>query len=218
MYIEYACYDQTITDDDLKELVTLLVNKYNIQNIATFHNNIPTIKLLKNFTNIKLSCPIDYPYGVLDMKSRSFAITQAIKSGANTIDIVAPSKLISNRKYDKLREEIKNNLEICQQDNVKLRYILEYRIFNHETLAKVCQILKSFGIEQVLPSTGHQIDDIYDNIIAAKYLTMKSGISVVCNGNIWIPKHTDTVRTANIAGIRVSKLASLDLFIKNNMI
>jgi deoxyribose-phosphate aldolase len=216
MYIEYACYDPTITDEDFKKTLSTLIEKYNIKNIATFHTNIITIKSLKK--NIDISCPIDYPYGILDSKTRIFAISQAIKAGASTIDLVAPAKYISNRKYDKLRDDIKTSLELCEQENIKLRYILEYRTFNHETLSKVCQILKSFNINEVLPSTGQFIDDIYDNIIAAKYLTMKSNISVICNGNIWIQKHIDTLKNANIYGVRVQNLASLELFNKNSVI
>lgn len=216
MHIEYACYDYSLSDEEIKNIVTKVI-KYNIDTISTFHNNLYLIKNLIE-KKINISCPIDYPYGQSDIKSRNFCLSQAIKAGASTIDMVAPSKYIANRKYDKLREDVKNNLEICQANNIDLRYLLEYRVFNHETLAKTCQILKSFGINTVIPSTGHLIDDINDNIIASKYLSSKSDISVICSGNIWTTKQIENFKNSGIYGIRLYYLSSLELFEKNKTI
>ena len=90
-----------------------------------------------------------------------------------------------NRKYDKFREDIKNNLEICTKNNIELRYILEYRVFTYELLYKVSQILMDFGINTIYPSTGYLLDDINDNILASALINKKVPINIICNGNIW---------------------------------
>jgi deoxyribose-phosphate aldolase len=217
MYIEYACYDHSLSDEEIKILITE-VAKLGIKNIATYHTNLPLLKNIAQEYNLEFSCPVDYPYGFSDSKSRSFILNQAIKNGASCIDMIVPSKSILNRKYDKLREDIKTNLEICQSTNTDLRYMLEYRVFNHETLAKACQIFMTMGISTILPSTGQLIDDINDNIIAAKYLASKSGVSVICNGNIWTKKQIENIQNSKTHGIRLHYLASLELFLKNQTI
>jgi deoxyribose-phosphate aldolase len=144
------------------------------------------------------------------------SIATAAKAGATGVDIMVPAKFISNRKYDKLRDDIKNNMLACQENNLSVRYILEYRVFNHETLAKTCQIFKTLGIDYVFPSTGHMIDDIHDNLIASKYLMAKSQIKTIANGNIWTEKHAESVKLADIYGVRLHHIPSLELFLKNH--
>ena len=217
MYLEYACYDYSLSDEEIKKNLTSAA-QLGVENIALFYSGSSSLlkSFLEEYPQVKIYCPVDYPYGLADSKSRLFITTQLAKSGIAGIDMVVPAKFIANRKYDKLRDDIKNNLLVCQENNVTLRYILEYRVFNHETLAKTCQIFKSLGIDYAFPSTGHMIDDINDNLIAAKYLHTKSEIKVICNGNIWTQKQIDNLKNSNIYGVRVHYLSSLELFNKNN--
>lgn len=214
MYIEYACYDYSLSDDEIKNNIISALN-IGIKNFAIHYTYIPLIKPILNDSGCIISSPIDYPYGLSDTKTRIYAIENAAKAGASTIDIAVPAKFIANRKYDKLRDDIRHNVSICQQYNLILRYILEYRVFNHETLAKTCQILKSLGVEYVLPSSGHMIDDINDNLIASKYLMAKSEINIICNGNIWTSKQAESVKSSGIHGVRLHYLSGLELFLKN---
>jgi len=215
MYIEYACYDYSLSDEEIKNNVALAI-QLGVKHICMHYINIPLIRGMIEEHGLSISSPLDYPYGLLDSKNRLSVINSAIKAGAKTVDIVAPAKFIANRKYDKLRDDIKNNLTICQENTVNLRYILEYRVFNHETLAKTCQIFKGLGIEYVLPSTGHMLDDISDNMIACKYLSTKSKIQTICNGNIWTEKQAEILRSSNIYGARLHHISSIALFLKNN--
>lgn len=214
MYVEYACYDYALSDDEVKNNI-ILATKAGVKNFGIHYTYIPLIRSTINDVNGIISSPIDYPYGLSDSKTRSYAIENAAKAGASVIDMTVPAKFIANRKYDKLRDDIKNSIAICQQYNIIIRYILEYRVFNHETLAKTCQILKGLGIEYALPSSGHMIDDINDNLIASKYLMAKSNINIIANGNIWTDKQAESVKSAGIYGVRLHYISALELFLKN---
>jgi deoxyribose-phosphate aldolase len=216
MQIEYACYDRTLTEENVKQEVASAI-QYGIKNLSIYQYSIPYIKPILTSDDIKISCPIDYPYGLSDLKTRNMMVSQLSKMGVNCIDLVMQSKFVANRKYDKIREDIKTNLDICAEHSIELRYILEYRIFSHEILAKICQILKNLNVHTVIPSTGQMIDDINDNIIAAKYLHTKSDINVVVNGNIWTQKHIDNIKNSNIKDIRLHYLSSVTLLHKNNI-
>jgi deoxyribose-phosphate aldolase len=218
MHTEYACYDISINEEEVKQnIATAMKMKPSVISVHPY-----SLNYIKNIIDdsVMLSCVVDYPMGLNDTVTRNNIITQiAVKNNrVNIIDLSIPSKLIVNRKYDKFREDIKSNIEICQKYNIELRYMLEYRIFSHEILAKVCQILKTFNIKQVLPSSGFMLDDINDNVIAAKYLMAKSGIEVVCNGNVWHKSQIDNVHKSGVYGLRVNYLSSLELLVKNNSI
>ena len=212
MYVEYACLDYSLNETDVQSNINYAIKK-GITNIAVLPYSIASIKNL--YPDISLICPLDYPFGLSDPKSRNNMVSQATKAGVSIIDLVTPNKILANRKYDKFRDDIKSNLVLCQENNVKLRYILEYRVFSHEVLAKVCQILKDFGIDTVLPSSGIFLDDINDNLIVCNFLNLKSGINIICNGNIFLEKHAKAVKKSGNYGARLYYKNSIDIFLSN---
>ena len=215
MYLEYVCYDYSLNEIETSQLVASII-KMGIKNIGVFQYSISGLKSILS-PDISLSCPLDFPYGLSDIKSRNFLVAQACKSGASKIDIVIPSKILTNRKYDKLREDIRSNLAICEEQGVELRYILEYRIFSHGVLAKSCEILKSLGIKTVLPSSGTMIDDINDNLIVCNFLMTKTGIGVICNGNIYSAQHVEKIYKTQPQGVRLHHKNSVSLCITQGM-
>lgn len=213
MHIEYACLDYSLTEIEVQSNIEYAI-KNSITNIVLHPYSIGPIKNLH--PNLNIACELDYPYGLSDIKSRNFMVEQACKTGVSTIDIVTPNKILTNRKYDKLREDIRSNLAICKEHSVSLRYILEYRVFSHEVLAKVCQILKTFDINTVLPSSGIFLDDINDNLIVCSFLNTKSKIDVISNGNIYTAKQIQSALTGPNTGLRLYYKNSIDLYTQYN--
>lgn len=215
-HIEYACYDNSITEIETRSNVEKAY-KLGIKNIGIFPYSVPTVKtVVDDPACISISVPVDFPYGLSDIKTRNFAVAQACKQKIQKVDLFIPSKILTNRKYDKLREDIRSNLEICSENNIQLRYILEYRIFSHEVLAKACAVLIDLGVDTILPSSGHMIDDINDNLIACNYLNTKTNIKTICNGNIYNEKQAQSVKNANLYGLRLHYINSIDLFLNTN--
>jgi deoxyribose-phosphate aldolase len=210
MIIEYSIYDISLSDEEIKKLLAEAV-QYKPNTISVL---LPHIKVAKNIlasTGISISTPIDYPLGILDTKNRATIVETAIKSGANIVSLVAQPSFFCNRKYDKFREDIKINLEICTQASVELRYMLEYRVFTYELLYKVSQILMDFGIDVIYPSTGHSLDDINDNILAAALINKKVPINIICNGNVWNIGHINNIKKIDLYGIKVNSINALQL-------
>lgn len=213
-YIEYACHDYSLNESEVEANV-VAATKFHINTISVLPYSLPSIKNLSSIKdkNIGIACVADFPGGNCDSKSRNFLISQLCKQNVNFIDVMIPTKIITNRKYDKFREDIRSNLEICNEHNIQLRYILEYRVYNHEILAKVCQILVDFGIKTVFPSSGMMLDDISDNLIACNFLMTKSKINTICTGNVYHEKHASLIKNIdNLYGIRFFNLSSLAIF------
>jgi deoxyribose-phosphate aldolase len=213
MHIEYCCYDYTINEAETTLNVETAI-KCGIKNIFILPYSVNYIKsdLLSSSSNVRFGCPADFPYGLSDQKTRNYTVENLAKSKKiSFIDLFIPTKVITNRKYDKLRDDIKSNLDLCAGYDVELRYVLEYRKYSHEVLAKICQILKSFNINKILPSSGTMIDDINDNIIACKFLNTKTNIDTICTGNIYTANHIELLYKSNIFGFRINNTFVLDL-------
>lgn len=215
MYIDFIINDTSISDTEAKQLILQAV-KYPINSITVPYYLIRSIKNMVSST-IDISCLIDYPLGVSDSKTRRFAVEQAHKNGINSIDITIPQSLAANRKYDKIREDIKTVNEFCAPNNLQLKYILEYRIFDHHCLKKVCEIFDDFNIQYVYPSTNYFIDNLADNILASIFLHQNSkNLNVICTGNIWTEKHFETIKKSGLFGFRTTSIHSLMNFMQSN--
>lgn len=215
MIIEYYNYDIASNETELKN--------YLIEACRFYPNSISvlpqSLKLARSTigNDFDLSCPIDYPLGCSDLETRISMINYAIKNGASKIEIVLPTNSICNRKYIKLREELKKINEIVVKENISVRYILEYRIFNYETLHKVCKILSTNSILEVMPSSGFGMDSIYDNILAGSMINKKTPtVNIINNGNIWCEKQIDDIIKMNLYGIRTSAINVLDILNKKS--
>lgn len=211
MQLEYCYYDMASNDIEIKDILTKVI-KFPINTLSILPPHVKLIKSLIKNTQISISCPIDYPLGILDTKNRLELVEASIKNGAKIIDLVCPVYLLTNRKYDKFREDINAHKQLCDQYNIELRYILEYRLYSYELLYKVAQILVSYGIKVAYPSTGYFLDDINDNILACVLINKKNkDLNLICNGNIWNTNHINLIEKTNLFGIRVNSINALEL-------
>lgn len=216
MYIDFAIIDTEINESEVKDTI-----KYLIDNSCVNSITIPVYfaKLIKPFINngLDFSCLIDYPLGISDLKTRNFAVKEAISIGFNTIDVSMPQNLAANRKYDKIRDDIKSIVDMGLEKKINIRYILEYRKFDHHCLKKICEIFEIMDIKYVFPSSGYFIDNILDNILASVFLHKNSkNLKIISTGNIWLNKHFESLINSGLFGFRTSSIPTVQNFIKFN--
>jgi deoxyribose-phosphate aldolase len=218
MHLEYCYYDITLKDSELIDIINKVI-KFNPKTISVLPSYLKPLKSILSTTDISASAPIDFPLGTMDLKSRLSVAENCIKNGATILDIVCPTYLLCNRKYDKFREDIKEMQSLCSDSKLEIRYVLEYRQFSYELLYKVTQILYDFNITTIYPSTGYLIDDISDNITASALINKKvPNINIICNGNIWNDNQIKMAKKSKIYGLRVNSLNALELITKENII
>lgn len=207
MYIEYYINAVDEKDLEIKQNIENLIQHVSIKNIVS--NNYQAKYIKKNFNNLNVGSFIDYPIASMEPSFRQEHIKNSLSQDLDFISITIQSYYLINRKYDKIRDDIKKNLDICQ--NKELRYILEYRKFDHQILAKACEILISCGVNIIYPSTGFFIDNLDDNILACQYLNKKTGINTIINGNTWTKKQIDQILKSNLYGFSSNNIYCLKL-------
>jgi deoxyribose-phosphate aldolase len=218
MYIDFFINQIDISDNEAKELVKKAVDLNVVNSITIPYYLIRSLKSTVLQHPLDFSCLIDYPLGVSDAQTRLSAIEQAIKAGINTIDITIPQNLAANRKYDKIREDIKNVKEIVGAKNILIRYLLEYRVFDHSCLKKICEIFDDFGIEYIYPSTGYFIDNLSDNILASVFLYKNSkNLKIISSANIWSNKHFEILKKSGLFGFRANSIYTLQNLVDFNL-
>lgn len=216
MYIDFALINTDISETDAKNLIKDLIENSYVNSITVpFY----FIKLIKPYINngLDFSCLIDYPLGISDIKTRCVAVQQAVEVGFNTLDITMPQNLAANRKYDKIREDIKLITDSIGNNKINLRYVLEYRKFDHHCLKKVCEIFENGGIKYIFPSSGYFLDNITDNLIASFFLHKNSkDLKIICSSNLWLDKHFEAIINSGLFGFRTSSIYTIQNFINFN--
>lgn len=217
MYIDFAIIDTDTIETTAKDTIKYIIDHSLVNSITVPYY---FSKLVKPYLSngLDFSCFIDFPLGISDSKTRITAADQAIKSGFNSIDITMPQNLAANRKYDKIRDDIKSISELKINDNINIRYILEYRKFDHYCLKKICEIFDALGIRYIFPSSGYFIDNLADNILASIFLHNNSkDLKIICTGNLWQDKHFETINKSGLFGFRTSSIHIVENFLKFNL-
>lgn len=208
MFLEYINYSADLTEAELTRTIDNLPQNVSTLVLPSFF--IKSAKAKVN-ENTKISCLIDFPIGLSDNQTRLEACKFAIKNKTNYLDIVMPTNLLANRKYDKIREELKIIQNLCSESGVEARYILEYRAFEHQALKKACDILISFNITTFSLSTGYSIDNLSDYIIASKYLSETQSVkpNIILTANFWLEKHIQLILQNSFFAVRSSHIQNI---------
>lgn len=195
------------TDQEAKDILKNLKDNHCVDSVLIDANYLRLAKYF--FDTKKINLYVDYPLGNMSSKLR----LEQVKANTNSSGIVsiqAPSYALVNRKYDKIRKEIEAIKTNVDKD-VNIRYIIDYRKFNHNILCKFCSILEEFELSTIYASTGFFVDNVYDHILAIQYLTKKSKIKCILNANIWTKDHVDLIMSTDIAGLSVQHLHVLSM-------
>jgi len=206
MFIEYYL-DCFLSDQEIKEVLKSIKSIQKIDYILINEHQLRMSKFF--FHQDRINILVDYPLGTNSAEIRLKNI-ENIAGKSGVISIQAPANNLINRKYDKIRKEIATIKEILPKET-EIRYVLDYRKYNHNTLIKFCSILQEYKINIVYPSTTFFIDNIYDNIIAGKFLEKKTQVKPIFNGNLWTPEHLEVIIKSKPVGISVQHTQSLYL-------
>jgi deoxyribose-phosphate aldolase len=218
MFIDFAIIDTDINETEAKDTIKYIIDNNLASSITVPYFFGKTIKQFTNSKQISASCFIDFPLGISDLNSRILLAKNAINYGFNAIDICMPQNLAANRKYTKIRDDVQAFIDIKNEKNIDIRYILEYRKFDHYCLKKICEIFDVMGIQYVFPSTGYFIDNLADNILASIFLYQNSkDIKVISTGNAWQNKHFETLIKSGLFGLRTTSIHTLNNFLKFNL-
>lgn len=191
-YVEYGYYDFSSNEKETKDFVLESI-QYSPSTISVLPQYVKYVK--KNIPrDIKLGTIIDYPFGLADYDERENALRKAIKHGVDSIEVVCPNHALCNRKYDRFRLEVDIFKQICFDNQVDLKYVLEYKTFTLPLLHKIADILYTKKLSTIYPSTSYSLDGISDNILVSMMLLKKNpNLNIIVNGQAWTDAHVELI-------------------------
>ncbi|MBP3442576.1 MAG: deoxyribose-phosphate aldolase [Clostridia bacterium] len=95
---------------------------------------------------------IGFPNGYSTTAAKCFEANDAVKNGAEEIDMVINVGALKDKKYDFLLKEIKAVKEACEGKLLKV--IIETCLLTDEEKIKMCEIVSASGADYIKTSTG----------------------------------------------------------------
>ena len=101
---------------------------------------------------LKVCTVIGFPNGYSTTAVKVFETENAIRHGADEIDMVINIGWVKSQRWDRLLEEIKAVKQSCQGRILKV--IIETCLLTEEEKIKMCQIVTESGADYIKTSTG----------------------------------------------------------------
>lgn len=101
---------------------------------------------------MKICTVIGFPNGYNTTSTKVFETAQAVKDGADEIDMVINIGWLKDKRYDDILNEIKTLKDIC--GNHILKVIIETCLLTEDEKIKMCEIVTNAGADFIKTSTG----------------------------------------------------------------
>lgn len=112
------------------------------------------VRQAKEYVGDKLAiCTvIGFPNGYSTTETKVYETADAVKNGADEIDMVINIGMLKDKKYDELLDEIKRIKAAC--DGRILKVIIETCLLTDDEKIKMCEIVSASGADYIKTSTG----------------------------------------------------------------
>ena len=109
-------------------------------------------EILKD-SDVKVATVIGFPLGANTSEVKAFETKNAIKNGADEVDMVINIGALKSKNYDLVREDIKAVVDAAK-GKALVKVIIETCLLNEEEKRIACELSKEAGADYVKTSTG----------------------------------------------------------------
>jgi len=183
-YIEHTLLKQDATKADVIKLLDE-AKEYNFLGVCVNPVNVKFAKQYLKGSGVKIVTVVGFPLGQSTKEAKVLETIDAVRNGADEIDMVINGGKLKDGDYNYIVDEIADIKTACQGHNLKV--ILETDLLSKEEIKTACELCIKGGADFVKTSTG-----FVKNGVGAKEEDVKlmfdtvsqSGLKVKASGGI----------------------------------
>ncbi|CEQ20437.1 deoxyribose-phosphate aldolase [[Clostridium] sordellii] len=203
--VDHTLLKQTATWEDIKVICEDAM-KYEVSSVC-----IPPsfVKKAKDFVEdkMKVCTVIGFPNGYNTTAVKVFETVDAIKNGADEIDMVINLGMVKEKNFDEVTKEIKAIKEACKDKILKV--IIETCLLTEEEKIKMCKCVTDAKADFIKTSTGFStggatLEDIIlfrENIGSEVLIKAAGGIKDLDTAKVFIENGAKRLGTSSIIKI-----------------
>ena len=178
-YIDHTNLKPTATQEDIKKLCEE-AKKYGFYSVCVNPFWVKYAKEQLNNSNVKIACVIGFPLGANSTEIKKMEAIEAVKNGAEELDMVINQGLLKMEKYNEVLADIN---AVCEA-GVLVKVIIETSNLSEEEIAKMCEIVNKSNAEFIKTSTGFIGDGAKEEHIKLMRKLMLPNKQVKASGGI----------------------------------
>ncbi|MGV2393001.1 UNVERIFIED_CONTAM: deoxyribose-phosphate aldolase [Campylobacter lari] len=149
--IDHTYLKADATKKDIDKLIAE-AKKYDFKTICVNSSYVPYCKEQLSGTGIGITSVIGFPLGAMLTQCKAFEASEAIKAGADEIDMVIQIGKMKEGDYEYVLNDIKAVKAACGSHVLKV--IIETALLTEDEIRKATEIVMASGAEFIKTSTG----------------------------------------------------------------
>ncbi|MFW6381655.1 MAG: deoxyribose-phosphate aldolase [Bacillota bacterium] len=155
--IDHTNLDPTATVEDIKTLCQEALDN-DFASVCVHPIYVPLSAKLLEGSSVKVDTVVGFPLGASTTETKAFETKNAIKNGAQEIDMVINLGAFKSEAFDLVHSDIKAVVDATKSTGVTsdiiVKVIIEACFLDEEEIVKACEIARDAGADFVKSSTG----------------------------------------------------------------
>ena len=181
-YIDHTILKPEATVEEVKKLCKE-AKEYNFASVCVNGCYAELVSLELAGSNVKTCVVIGFPLGAMTKEAKAFETADAIKYGANEIDMVINVAALKDKNYELLKEDMEAVVNAAKGKAI-VKVIIETCLLTDEEKVKACEISKEAKADFVKTSTGFSTSGATKEDIALMRKTVGESLGVKASGGI----------------------------------
>ena len=200
-YIDHTLLKQDATRDDLRKLCEE-ARKYVFASVCVNSGNVRQCKSLLAGSKVMVCAVVGFPLGAMSAEAKAFEAREAVRNGANEIDMVINVGALKSHDYATVLDDIRRVVQAAAPARVKV--IIESGGLSTEDKVIACTLAKVGGAAFVKTSTGFGPGGATAEDVALMHRTVGDGVEVKASGGIRTAEDVDRMIQAGATRIGAS--------------
>ena len=151
--IDHTCLKPEATRADIRKLCEEAI-EHGFFSVCVNASFAKYAKDLLRGSPVKLCCVVGFPLGAMTPQIKAMETRQAIRDGANEIDMVINVGALKEGECDLVERDIRAVVEACKERSILCKVILETCLLTDEEKVKACELSMKARADFVKTSTG----------------------------------------------------------------
>lgn len=181
-YIDHTILKPQATVDEVKKLCKE-AREYNFASVCVNGCHAKLVSSELRGSGVKTCVVVGFPLGAMTKEVKEFETSDAIRNGAQEIDMVINVGALKDKNYVLVKEDIEAVVNAAK-GKALVKVIIETCLLTDEEKIKACEIAKEAKADFVKTSTGFSTGGATKEDISLMRKTVGEGLGVKASGGV----------------------------------
>ncbi|WP_035392739.1 deoxyribose-phosphate aldolase [Facklamia hominis] len=201
-YIDHTLLKAQATRSEIERLCQE-AKKYQFMSVCVNPYWVAYANELLHDTSVKVCTVIGFPLGANTSSVKAFEAKEAVKTGADEVDMVINVGLVKDGLWEQVQADIKAVVDSAKPALVKV--IIETCLLEHDEIVNSCQAAQQAGADFVKTSTGFSTGGATVDDVALMRQTVGPDMGVKASGGIHTFEEAQALIEAGASRLGASK-------------